>query len=726
MAASLALGGYAIIKQVRSRTAFPNDFLHTDPGPVWTGYFFKLLSVFYILCALLVRQVTKFPKVGNEVSKRGITFQASWNAPLPLGEAGIYLLRYSGEKTLETHRITQSLEATAGLNADQQLQSGTTLVNRYLIQGVIGVGGMGAVYRARDLHFPNVVKRVAVKEMVNQARDPTVRETIVRNFEREANILATLDHPSIPRIYDYFSYNERSYLILEFIDGKDLEGTLNESQGFFPEALVIGWAIELCDVLHYLHSHQPDPIIFRDMKPSNVMLNQQGHIILVDFGIAKTFEIGQKGTMIGTEGYSPPEQYKGEASPMADIYALGATLHHLLSRRDPRLEPPFSFSERPIRQINPSISLELETVIYTALQYNPESRFPNALAMKEALISVARKTGALPHMATSNIGAVSEGSKCLWSFECEDEVRGTPAYSNGVVYVGSYDNNLYALRATNGEFMWKYPTDGGVVSRPLVFEGNVYFGSEDKILHIVSSRLGKVVWTYYTDGPIRSSPTIAENHIFIGSDDGALHAINAISGRRSWRIDAGAPVRSTPLVQNDLVYFGNEDGEVFCADFGGTIKWRFKAKRAVTSSPVSAKGIVFFGSLDATLYAVDAKTGFVIWRFRLGKATISTPTLADNFVFTGSTDGNISCIDARSAKEIWRYQTENQVTGSPMIYKDSLYCGSVDGHLYCLEYRTGRLRWKYNTGHPITGTPIAAEDVIYIGSTDHRVYALAV
>ena len=100
-------------------------------------------------------------------------------------------------------------------------------------------------------------------------------------------------------------------------------------------------------MLTYLHGHQPQPVIFRDMKPSNVMIDQHGHIRLIDFGIARVFQPGQKGTMIGTEGYSPPEQYRGEASPAGDIYALGATLHHLLTRRDPRAEPPFSFSERP-------------------------------------------------------------------------------------------------------------------------------------------------------------------------------------------------------------------------------------------------------------------------------------------------------------------------------------------------------------------------------------------
>jgi serine/threonine protein kinase len=586
---------------------------------------------------------------------------------------------------------------------------------------------MGAVYRARDLHFPNVVKRVAVKEMVNQARDPMVRETIVRNFEREANILATLDYPSIPRIYDYFTHNERSYLIMEFIDGKDLETILNENQGFLPEVQVVGWAIELCDVLNYLHNHKPEPIVFRDMKPSNVMVNPHGHIVLIDFGIAKTFQSGQRGTMIGTEGYSPPEQYKGEAGPLADIYALGATLHHLLTRRDPRLEPPFSFGERHIRPINPSVSPELENVIYTALQYDPESRFQNAQVMKEALLSTARKTGILSQISAgtaSMINQSSAGAKSLWNFECEDEIRGVPACYNGVLYVGSYDNNLYALNAATGEFIWKYPTDGGIVSRPAILEGNLYFGSEDKRLHVISARSGKMVWLYYTDGPIRSSPFIAEGHVFIGSDDGYLHAINALSGRRAWGMDAGAEIRSTPLVLDELVYFGTENGEFFALDLGGTIRWRFRAKRAITSSPVFSQGLIFIGSMDSTLYALDAKSGFVIWRFRLGKPSISTPCVAGNLVFTGAIDGVIYGIDSRSAKEVWRFSTEHQVTGSPIIFKDSLYCGSVDGYLYCLEYRSGRLRWKFDTGKPITGTPAAYEDTVFIGSTNNRIYAL--
>jgi len=588
------------------------------------------------------------------------------------------------------------------------------------------VGGMGSVYRARDLHFPNVVKLVAVKEMINHARDPLVRETIVQNFEREANILATLSHPAIPRIYDYFTQNERSYLILEFIHGKDLETNLNDNPGVFTEEQVIAWAIELCDVLQYLHTHQPEPIIFRDMKPSNVMINQHNHVVLIDFGIAKHFQQGEKGTMIGTEGYSPPEQYRGEATTLADIYAMGATLHHLLTRRDPRLEPPFSFGERPIRQINPQISPELDDFIITSLQYDPEDRFKSAEAMKEALLKVAHETGTLPRrpVSTARIN-ITSSIKPLWYFKCEDEIRGTSQFFQGVLYVGSYDNNLYALKASSGEFIWKYPTDGGIVSKPAIADGKVYFGSEDHRLHVISANSGNIIWTYYTDGPIRSSPHLAEGHIFIGSDDGYLHAVNMISGRQVWKTETGAAIRSTPLVSHESIFFGTEAGDFYCLDYRGEIKWRFKAKRSITSSPVTEEGVIYFTSLDSTLYAMEAKTGWVIWRFRMDRGSISTPFITSGRIFTGAIDGQIYCIDAHSSKEIWRFPTDHQVTGSPMVYNDSLYCGSVDGNLYCLDYQTGRLRWKYLTGGPITSTPVADDNLVFIGSTDHNLYAFS-
>ena len=623
---------------------------------------------------------------------------------------------------MDTENITQPLDDEP-VAPRRQLQSGVTLVKRYLIQEVIGVGGMGSVYRARDLHFPNVTKLVAVKEMINMAPDPLVRQTIIQNFEREANLLATLNHPSIPRIYDYFTEEDRSYLVLEFIHGKDLEAIINDTGGFLSEEQVLGWAMQLCDVLSFLHGHKPDPIIFRDMKPSNIMINSAGDVVLVDFGIARTFQTGQKGTMIGTEGYSPPEQYRGEASPSADLYALGATLHHALTRRDPRLEPPFSFAERPLRKINSHVSPELEEVVNTALAYNPAERFPDAEAMKAALMGAARQTGALARMSSTSI-APATGIRPVWSFQCEDEIRGTPLVHQGLLYIGCYDNNLYALNAADGKFQWKYATEGGIVSRPALFEGNVYFGSADHRLHVVSVRSGKLVWTYETEGQIHSSPRVSEGHVFIGSDDHDLHAVDVNTSRAAWRFDASDRVRTTPFVSSEVVYFGSDSGDLFAVDFHGSLKWRFQAKRAIVSSPVVAGESLFVASMDGVLYCIDARNGWVIWRFRLGKASISTPAVWENRVIVGAADGFIYCVETQSGREVWRFRTEHQVSSSPAVYGDSVYCGSVDSNLYCLEARTGRQRWKFATRGPITGSPVVFDDVVYVGSNDHHVYAL--
>lgn len=588
------------------------------------------------------------------------------------------------------------------------------------------MGGMGSVYRARDLHFPNVVKLVAVKEMVNLAPDPQVRRQVIDNFEREANILATLTHPSIPSVFDYFSSKDRSYLVLEYINGKDLEALVRDTEGFLPTVMVVGWAIELCDVLHFLHTHEPDQIIFRDMKPSNVMLDTRGHIMLVDFGIAKQFQVGEKGTMIGTEGYSPPEQYRGEATHLADIYALGATLHHLLTKRDPRLEPPFSFSDRPIRDSNPDVYEEIEMVVNRAVSYETKDRFATALEMKEALMAAARQTGLLSRIPSAKAAPAiqTDGIKPLWKFKCEDEIRGTPAYFDNTIYIGCYDNNLYALDAAEGEFKWKYPTDGGVVSKPAISEGNIFFGSEDQRFYVLNARSGKIVWSYYADGPIRSSPRIAEGHIFIGSDDGTLHALNSLSGRSAWSFSASAAIRSTPFISNDFVYVGSESGEFYCIDFKGSVKWQFRSKRGITSSPLVTEHSVYFTSLDSMLYALDPISGWVLWKFRLGKGSVSSPAFFENLIFTGAADGFIYGIDLRTSKEVWRFRTEHQVTGSPVIYKDALYCTSVDGHIYSLDARSGQLRWKFATEGPITGSPLAYDDIVYVGSTDHQIYAL--
>jgi eukaryotic-like serine/threonine-protein kinase len=599
------------------------------------------------------------------------------------------------------------------------------LQNRYEVMRVIGVGGMGAVYQARDRRFSSVTKLCAVKEMINTTTDPRMRQLTLDNFAREANILATLAHPSIPKIFDFFSEGERSYLVMEFIDGRDLEAILDATPGFLDERQVAEWAVQICDVLQYLHSQRPNPIVFRDLKPSNIMVNPRNWVMLVDFGIAKVFQIGEKGTMIGTEGYSPPEQYRGIAEPRGDIYALGATLHHLLTKSDPRLEPPFTFHERPPRQLNSQITPATEALITKALEYEPEKRYASATEMRSALQSIASPhNSAKPKLSTYILAPEDRDVAPVWQFTCEDEVRSSPRVNGGVVYVGAYDNNLYSLEAKTGKLIWKYPTEGGICSSPGVWENNVYIGSEDHFFYCIRADSGRIVWSCPTKGRIRSSARVALDHVFFGSDDGFLYTINARSGREAWRYQANAPIRSTPCVWEDLVFLGCNDGGVYALDIqSGQTAWKFRTAREVTSSPNAAENLLVVGSNDWSVYALDPRSGFNIWRRRTNQAIVASPAILGDRIYVGSVDAYLYCLDTRTGRIVWKFNAGGQITSSAAVTSTAVYFGCVDGHLYKLDQKTGGLIWQVQTGGPIPSSPALGDDLVYIGSTDNKVYA---
>jgi serine/threonine-protein kinase len=249
------------------------------------------------------------------------------------------------------------------------LSAGTVLQHRYAIERLLGGGGMGVVYLARDQRLAN--RLCAIKEMVDHFIDPAQRIEANEYFAREADTLAQLKHQAIPAITDRFDDQNRHYLVMEYVEGRNLEEEMAARLGPLPEGLVIDVVRQLCDVLAYLHSLAP-PIIYRDMKPSNVMLTPKGRVVLIDFGIARLFKASSKGTMIGTLGFAPPEQYQGQVDTRSDIYSLGATMHCALTGRDPEKFPPFSFP--PLRQLAPQISANLAGAIDAALAYDPDKR----------------------------------------------------------------------------------------------------------------------------------------------------------------------------------------------------------------------------------------------------------------------------------------------------------------------------------------------------------------
>ena len=282
----------------------------------------------------------------------------------------------------ETCNYCETLLATRG-TPHGILSPGAIINSRYKINELIKVGGMGAVYLGYDLDEDKII---AIKQLFLSSGDEE-DQFLVSRFEREATLLSGLDHPNLPKVSDYFNDYDNYFMIMDYIEGLDLECVLKkQGNPGLPEMKVIDWALELCSVLKYLHNHNP-PILYRDIKPSNIVIREiDERAILVDFGLARTIENGMSAgkTAIGTVGYSPPEQYEGRQKPQSDIYALGATLHHLLTGKFPEI--PFYFD--PVRSFNPRISIPMEKVVMKALEPDLNNRFTTALEMEKALLYV--------------------------------------------------------------------------------------------------------------------------------------------------------------------------------------------------------------------------------------------------------------------------------------------------------------------------------------------------
>ncbi len=284
---------------------------------------------------------------------------------------------------------------------NRRLPPGTKLSEcRYTIERPVAAGGMGAVYRAIDIRFH---RPCAVKEMLDEFQSDAERTQAVEWFEREATLLLELNHPCIPRVRDFFVEGGKHYLVMDFIDGRTLGDVLEKDENVIgvngargiPEARVRSWARQVSSVLAYLHSQTP-PIIFRDLKPSNIMVTSDDKIKLIDFGIARTFQSQHQATIIMTIGYAPPEQLLGSPEPRSDIYALGATMHRLLTHHDAANNKPNLYSFPPVRTLRPDVSPAFEQIIMKALIPNVEQRWANAEEMERAIINLPPITSAPP------------------------------------------------------------------------------------------------------------------------------------------------------------------------------------------------------------------------------------------------------------------------------------------------------------------------------------------
>ena len=263
-----------------------------------------------------------------------------------------------------------------------RLGANSLINDRYVVVRVIGRGGMGAVYLVTDTLDQNRV--MALKEMSNAAIvDARDRAMAVAQFRREAQLLRRLRHPNLPPVSDEFAIGDRNYLVMEYVPGSTLQQMLDRGEGPFPESRVVAWANQLCDVLDYLHRQQP-PIIFRDLKPANIMIMADDRLKLIDFGIARLFKPGQhQDTMLlGTQGYAAPEQYGGgQSDARSDVYALGATLFSILTGQDPAQMAPLK-PLPSVRDYRPDVSPYLDSIVLRATRISASERWQSTQRWK--------------------------------------------------------------------------------------------------------------------------------------------------------------------------------------------------------------------------------------------------------------------------------------------------------------------------------------------------------
>ncbi|MBO0780875.1 MAG: protein kinase, partial [Ktedonobacteraceae bacterium] len=351
------------------------------------------------------------------------------------------------------------------LHAPQNATSPQSLLRqRYRITRLLGQGGMGAVYQAEDSELGNRV--VAIKEMNQRGLNQQEAAEATQAFKREALLLAGLMHHNLPRIYDHFNEQGRWYLVMDFIEGETLEDYLEHTPGNqlpIQEALAI--ALQICDVLNYLHTRQP-PVIFRDLKPANVMRAPSGHLYLLDFGIARLFKPGQaKDTAaLGSPGYAAPEQYgKAQTTPQTDIYSLGAMLHQMLTGNDPSTTP-FVFAPLPagyaslqalldkMLQVNamlrPASILQVRQELQSLAATQPAGRFLQPGTLQQATPAIQPTPSPRPRSARSASAIPPpQNAAILFKYSAHRSIVSSIAWSpkRYEIATASFDNSLHIL-----------------------------------------------------------------------------------------------------------------------------------------------------------------------------------------------------------------------------------------------------------------------------------------
>jgi outer membrane protein assembly factor BamB len=336
----------------------------------------------------------------------------------------------------------------------------------------------------------------------------------------------------------------------------------------------------------------------------------------------------------------------------------------------------------------------------------------------------------------------------LWNYTTGGGVLSSPAIVNGVVYIASADDNVYALNAANGRKLWNYTMGGDPgVSSPAVVDGKVYIGSEIPagangfigVVYALNAANGAKLWSYTTGNYynyVDSSPAVVNGVVYIGSSVGlalpppstlaiilgTVYALNATNGDKLWNYTTDSSVDSSPAIVNGVVYVGSEDGYVYALNaINGVQLWNYQTGGGVYSSPAVFNQVIYVGS-GLGVYALNAASGSKIWNYNTDSSVESSPAIVNGIVYFGSSN-NVYALNATNGGKLWNYTTGNGVNSSPAVVSGVVYISSFDGNLYALNATSGSKIWNYYANGFGYSSPAIVNSIVYIGG-GNSVYAL--
>ncbi|OLB59563.1 MAG: hypothetical protein AUH94_09550 [Ktedonobacter sp. 13_2_20CM_2_54_8] len=575
------------------------------------------------------------------------------------------------------------------------------LHSRYSIVGQIGIGGFGAVYQAKDTLFSH--RLVAIKEMNQDGLSSQELAEATAAFEHEALLLTGLTHPNLPRIHDHFSEQGRSYVVMDFIAGDTLEDYLGKYSQLLPVEMVLEIGIQLCTVLDYLHTHQP-PIIFRDLKPANIMRTADNHVYLIDFGIARHFKPGKaKDTIpLGSKGYAAPEQYgKAQTTSQSDIYGLGATLHQLLTGDDPSLA---LFHFKPVPSSGSPIFAQLNVLLEQMVEMEMSKRPASMAMVKQELQRIlaqvsAQKSSHVVKRRTFLRGCLSLVATCSAGFAIATFIVEKPNVIDMLLahpFTGT--TPAHSLSPAT-------PAQARLLSKPLY----TYHGHAGSVTAVSWSPHGQYI---ASAGTFDSSVQVwdANTGILVIVPDLAMYpaekrllsreSVPALFATNGQRVDALAwssdNIHLAAALGNDTVdswSIGTGDERLFRFGFPGNVN-------ALAWSPGGSRIAAVSG--NRAVEVRSAATGKFIFTYTDHTQTVLTLAWSPDgkHIASGAADGIVKVWDASRGQTSVTYRGHTAAINAVSWSPDSsqIASGGTDGTVQVWDAATGRSLFTYR-GH---------------------------